>query len=495
MAPLIESDTESSVDAPSESALSNATTALSSSNIPQTVACKAAPEASDVTRAVVKPTFDDPSVLSSLQGEWHASRFGRLKVVGHDVMYSQMADASIQPTLTLNVDADGTVYLDGWRTDLSELGISGYIRWTRSDRARNDDVIVWARPLSPLASSFAAETQKCLPANTEDVSAIQGPWDTSHFGRVHVDGALVSYRLAGPGAPRLHLCVFPGGQLALDGWRAEAEMSSGGCLKWTHCNDVEGKTPVVWIRPRRYKSSLGRCCMSPGGGASSSKTRQRKPPSRLVALAEVACDGKRSTQRKPTRRTSNTNDNEVARSSRQCLEDKKIKMPFPQSPLKTRQPMSQQTCSGGARKRVRRGEDRAEALIDSNLPCQRNPAMLTGTSASGVTSPPELVATSTPARTTETDVPAIMPDAVPLSKEEKCALQRMMDSLNDAELDRVLMFLEPELGMSSDDEIQLDIDLLAPGRQHALVEFVQLEVGHTLASASSTVFTGAIEAR
>lgn len=79
-----------------------------------------------------------------------------------------------------------------------------------------------------------------------------------------------------------------------------------------------------------------------------------------------------------------------------------------------------------------------------------------------------------------------------LSIERRAALQSQIDRLDDAQLDQVLEFLEPEVGgAAEEEEVTLDIDMLLPSRQHALVTLVESIVGaapptSTIAAAATT---------
>jgi len=65
-----------------------------------------------------------------------------------------------------------------------------------------------------------------------------------------------------------------------------------------------------------------------------------------------------------------------------------------------------------------------------------------------------------------------------LTQDQKNALQKKIDCLDDSQLDRVLEFLEVggDLDTSGGQELQLDLDALRPERQRALVEFVDSEL-------------------
>eukprot|EP00927_Polykrikos_kofoidii_P006853 TRINITY_DN12784_c0_g1_i2.p1 TRINITY_DN12784_c0_g1~~TRINITY_DN12784_c0_g1_i2.p1 ORF type:complete len:724 (+),score=155.76 TRINITY_DN12784_c0_g1_i2:97-2268(+) len=63
----------------------------------------------------------------------------------------------------------------------------------------------------------------------------------------------------------------------------------------------------------------------------------------------------------------------------------------------------------------------------------------------------------------------------PLSQEEKNVLQGKINTLEEAQLDRVLAFLEQDIDGTGED-IELDLDTLPPTRQRALVEVVDGEI-------------------
>jgi hypothetical protein len=91
---------------------------------------------------------------------------------------------------------------------------------------------------------------------------------------------------------------------------------------------------------------------------------------------------------------------------------------------------------------------------------------------------------------TEEVAPAVEAASIPaqgLSVEAKKFLQSKMDLLDDDMLDRVLDFLEPELGNSDGDEVQLNIDLLSVDRLHALVKVVDAELAAASGAASSAI--------
>jgi hypothetical protein len=69
---------------------------------------------------------------------------------------------------------------------------------------------------------------------------------------------------------------------------------------------------------------------------------------------------------------------------------------------------------------------------------------------------------------------AELDDLQPLSMEAKKTLQDRLDKLDDDGMDRVLEFLELDMRYDggTDEEVQLDLDRLAPARQHALVQMV-----------------------
>jgi len=64
----------------------------------------------------------------------------------------------------------------------------------------------------------------------------------------------------------------------------------------------------------------------------------------------------------------------------------------------------------------------------------------------------------------------------PLTQSEKNELQEKIDKLDNNQLDRVLHFLEPDLGENPDGDVQLDLENLPPQRQRALVEVVEGEL-------------------
>eukprot|EP00927_Polykrikos_kofoidii_P042984 TRINITY_DN37046_c0_g1_i2.p1 TRINITY_DN37046_c0_g1~~TRINITY_DN37046_c0_g1_i2.p1 ORF type:complete len:563 (+),score=88.93 TRINITY_DN37046_c0_g1_i2:71-1759(+) len=554
MAPFTGSDTESSVDAFSESAASSATTAVnqlparhgSSKQIP------GAGKGGSVLyhRELPAPT-DSSLALERMQGAWDTSRLGRLEVKGSSVVYDfwpSVGGSSKQPNLTLHIEAGSRLALDLWRAEVSAYDNCGYIRWTRIDDALLDDVIVWARPLSTLKLSGAVQSGTCLPATAQHLQVVQGVWETSHFGRLHVDDASVIYKLAGVGVPPLQLRVSPDGRLALDGWRADALMLQGGCLKWTHCDDVEGSRPVVWVRPPGQAQSppteanaysqrpppaaksraKGRGRASDGTAAPANTTRQRQPPSRLVALAEVTSDtqprrrskatqghagefaftteasqqpGKkrgdshekpRRSERAPkgkTKKTSMTSEEwPVGFADQRTHNDDLV-------PPQSRQGSGQYAHGDRASKRARTAADRndqlqvPEAVFQGFEPTPVGPQECS-VARGCVVAPVAVVAPelAVPPDTTATSHDAVLPVALEtqlapetgaISMEEKRALQRMMDALTDEQLDRILDFLEPELGGADDDEIQLNIDRLTPERQRALVKVVENEIGQT----------------
>mmetsp|Transcript_23309 Transcript_23309/g.55074 ORF Transcript_23309/g.55074 Transcript_23309/m.55074 type:complete len:292 (+) Transcript_23309:48-923(+) len=75
--------------------------------------------------------------------------------------------------------------------------------------------------------------------------------------------------------------------------------------------------------------------------------------------------------------------------------------------------------------------------------------------------------------------------------QEKLVLQGKIDQLSDEQLDRVLDFLRPDLGLAGDApgcedcEVELDIDRLAPERQRDLIRFVDLELQYGSVAAES----------
>lgn len=77
--------------------------------------------------------------------------------------------------------------------------------------------------------------------------------------------------------------------------------------------------------------------------------------------------------------------------------------------------------------------------------------------------------------------------ARPLPQVETEALQAKIDQLDEAQLERVLDFLAPDLGEGSEDqEVQLELDKLSAVRQHALVQFVEAELASARAARAAS---------
>ncbi|CAK0828297.1 unnamed protein product [Prorocentrum cordatum] len=78
--------------------------------------------------------------------------------------------------------------------------------------------------------------------------------------------------------------------------------------------------------------------------------------------------------------------------------------------------------------------------------------------------------------------------ATGLTQEEKLILQGKLDQLDDVQLDRVLEFLGPDVGGGDDgQEVDLDLDQLAPNRQRALIQFVDAELEKVKAAAAAGI--------
>eukprot|EP00931_Biecheleriopsis_adriatica_P086668 TRINITY_DN61281_c0_g1_i1.p1 TRINITY_DN61281_c0_g1~~TRINITY_DN61281_c0_g1_i1.p1 ORF type:complete len:554 (+),score=142.50 TRINITY_DN61281_c0_g1_i1:144-1664(+) len=62
-----------------------------------------------------------------------------------------------------------------------------------------------------------------------------------------------------------------------------------------------------------------------------------------------------------------------------------------------------------------------------------------------------------------------------LTGQEKAELQEKIDALSDDQLDRVIEFLQPDLGNGDSDDVSLDLDTLPAERQRALIKIVDEE--------------------
>eukprot|EP00927_Polykrikos_kofoidii_P071662 TRINITY_DN67915_c0_g1_i1.p1 TRINITY_DN67915_c0_g1~~TRINITY_DN67915_c0_g1_i1.p1 ORF type:complete len:519 (-),score=63.72 TRINITY_DN67915_c0_g1_i1:464-1846(-) len=404
------------------------------------------------------------SALVDIQGTWHTSCLGRIQVTGNDCNNSLfVVTTNTQRTLTVKVEGGSVLVLDMWRANLSEYQSLGYIRWTRCDAMHVGHTVVWARPLMPSVLS-GLSLPVCLPdckaASVQDLDCVQGAWETSHFGPLQVDGASVNYEAS---LSSLKLQACSDGRLDLNGWRADQMAPNKGCLKWTHYNDPDCKTPVVWVRKfhgvslpateARVRTTLPakssaeeRGGTFPQGGPRS-HGRRKAPRSVAPTVAKQA--GKKRLRKGEAGGTP-----------------------------------TERVKSHPTAKRARHAGSVGDQS-DGMRTCETVPPLFMVGAVTPDPSPPVSSILQEPAverNLVAVASPSVTPSTRAISREEIKTLQSMMDTLSEEQLERVLEFLEPELGGPDEDSIQLDIDRLAPERQLALVKVVELEVAKALES-------------
>eukprot|EP00928_Gymnodinium_smaydae_P009585 TRINITY_DN13596_c0_g2_i1.p1 TRINITY_DN13596_c0_g2~~TRINITY_DN13596_c0_g2_i1.p1 ORF type:complete len:603 (+),score=122.10 TRINITY_DN13596_c0_g2_i1:85-1809(+) len=392
------------------------------------------------------------AAMAALQGTWHGDILGRLKVQGDMVTYETNTSIKIRI-----LEEPGEVILDGWRTEATLLHNEcvcwrfpargdheqeKYLYWTRVRPGAPRYVDLSAPYVAPAPRPRAAprravrNTQEAIPPEPV-LAVLQGRWDVAEVGgSVTVAGAVAKFSFHAAGSSMRFRCL-PDGVVALEDWHAKVDVNTeepltriSWSLKTPGKEDSQG---VTWVRP-------------PGETA---------PPLPVPAVSVAAAAG--ASQSSSARGGVRRGREALPPRPAPVLRPRRSRTEAP-SPEKPKRPASASKARPAAPKAKRQRTSKPAPAVHSGA----SASALAAASAAAAAAPMELE---------------------PLSKEARLELQKKLDLLDDDRLDKVMDFLKPELGDTGDEEAELDINKLAPARQHELLNFVlgQLEEAHSAA--------------
>lgn len=363
---------------------------------------------------------------ASIQGPWETSRLGFITVVGERIV-QRVSGAQF----ALYSAPDGRFALSNWRADAPVKGRR--LEWTQVDNPASGDVVLWDRPDS--------YDEKLFEQPKHAFDTLQGRWEATRLGGLRVNKGAVRYDSWDPSRPPLRLAMDPDGRVALLNWKAEVQPSAD-VVRWTIDGDAT-QASIIWTRKQEVRAASS-------GPKATAKQRAVKPrtstrqqePSKSANRKEMQRLKKSVNQyqsefeklklkieKKERREREKENTPKMSKKKR----DKEDPTPIPHVPKKPRAKATARKYLMEAKAKLAGGSDDSGSDSDDSM-------------------------------------------HQPLFGDEQRELQAKIDKLDDYHFDKMMLFLEPELGKPKGDVIRLDVRTLIPERQHALVAMVTSEL-------------------
>eukprot|EP00401_Gymnodinium_catenatum_P062023 CAMPEP_0117490852 /NCGR_PEP_ID=MMETSP0784-20121206/17761_1 /TAXON_ID=39447 /ORGANISM="" /LENGTH=664 /DNA_ID=CAMNT_0005285617 /DNA_START=52 /DNA_END=2046 /DNA_ORIENTATION=+ len=471
--------------------------------------------------------------LAAVQGQWQTSRFGPLFVAGAIAKYTlkSLRGRGIE----LMCAADGRLAIQTWRAD--ELN-SKCLRWTRCDDPTANDTIVWVRPPQHTDVAPAAATPKGVPRSKFSVKS--KPRD-SGGDRTATPVRTRPSRLHEP-PRRLQLALATAGiwenRSKGKARRARARASKADAPR--RANKTPSKSdaddssdalpagaPEATVAETSRLQELRDAVRAKEAELRRLQQETRKPPAKGKNKDEVVknMDKKdevvvhkelrRVTSKRPEKRSRSVNESEAEPRPIQekIVKKSKQKAVQAEAPQGSQQPEAPQ----GPQQQERRRREKRPQPPQEQEPQQEQPQgehrQQKEQQAQQAQQPQQQEQQfqqqfqqeqqqeqqqkqeqtereqELPQQEHELQRQQLEQEEPPnqkaqfkrFTKEVKMQLQEKLDALDDDQLERVLAFLEPDIGSGADEEVQLDVDNLSAERQWALLKMVDAELAGTAA--------------
>lgn len=384
--------------------------------------------------AKVLPRHDDGKLPApwhaSIQGPWETSRLGFITVVGERILQRDTGKE-----YALSLAPDGRFALSNWRASAQDVGSK--LEWVQVDDPVNGGLVLWNRPASYEKPKHPFDT-------------LQGRWEATQFGHLRVDRDSVRYDAWAPSRPPLRLAMESDGRVALRGqmssWKADVHAGTN-VVRWTRDGDLT-RVVITWVRRSEDGSDAAlQLKTSASGLVAAVKQRAVKPR----ASARRSRDSSKSTNQKEMQRLKE-------RIGKYKSEEEKLKLKIEKK--ERREQEKEHTPKKSKKKREK------EHAMPAHIAQKRPRAKATARKALK-----EAKANSA-GGADGSDSDDEGSTHLPLFGYEWRELQAKISKFDDDQFDKVILFLEPELGKPKGNVIRLDARTVASERQHALVTLV-----------------------